>query len=94
MLTELRRALSAGGQRHGAWLFAALGSDRDRAIVAFCISTGARTSGLLGVTCSRVDVGQQLVGVVRKGSGALQWLPAARSPWTLDRQGASGPLRP
>jgi integrase len=58
-------------------LFAALGSDRDRAIVAFYISTGARASELLGVTCGRVDVGQQLVGVFRKGSGALQWLPAS-----------------
>ena len=58
-------------------LFAALGSDRDRAIVAFYISTGARASELLGVTCGRVDVGQQLVGVFRKGTGALQWLPAS-----------------
>jgi integrase len=71
-------------------LFAALGSDRDRAIVAFYISTGARASELLGVTCGRVDVGQQLVGVIRKGSGALQWLPASGDAFNwlrLYRQG-------
>jgi integrase len=58
-------------------LFAAMPSNRDRAILAFYISTAARASELLGVTCDRVDVGQQLVGVYRKGSGALQWLPAS-----------------
>lgn len=58
-------------------LFAAMPSDRDRAILAFYISTGARSSELLGVTCDRVDVGQQLIGVIRKGSRELQWLPAS-----------------
>lgn len=58
-------------------LFGAVGSDRDRAILAFYVSTGARASELLGVTCDRIDVGQQLIGVHRKGSGALQWLPAS-----------------
>jgi site-specific recombinase XerD len=58
--------------------------------VAFYISTGARASELLGVTCGRVDVGQQLVGVFRKGSGALQWLPASADAFNwlrLYRQG-------
>ena len=58
-------------------LFVGLSSNRDRALVAFYISTAARASELLGVTCDRVDVGQQLIGVIRKGSGALQWLPAS-----------------
>lgn len=58
-------------------LFAAMGCDRDRALLAFYVSTGARASELLGVTMDRVDVGNQLIGVVRKGSGRLQWLPAA-----------------
>jgi integrase len=58
-------------------LFAALGSDRDRALVAFWISTGARASELLGVICSGIDPGQQLVTVIRKGSRALQQLPAS-----------------
>lgn len=58
-------------------LFAALGSDRDRALLAFYVSTGARASELLGVTIERVDEGEQRIGVHRKGSGRLQWLPAS-----------------
>lgn len=58
-------------------LFAVLGSDRDRALVAFYVSTGARASELLGVDLDRVDVGAQRIGVHRKGSGRLQWLPAS-----------------
>ena len=58
-------------------LFAAMGSDRDRALLAFYVSTGARASELLGVTVDRVDPGEQRIGVHRKGSGRLQWLPAS-----------------
>ena len=58
-------------------LFAALGSDRDRALVAFWVSTGARAAELLGVACGDTDPGQQLITVVRKGSRALQQLPAS-----------------
>jgi integrase len=58
-------------------LFAALGSHRDRALVALWVSTGARASELLGVRCGDVDPGQQLVSVVRKGSRAVQQLPAS-----------------
>jgi integrase len=58
-------------------LFAALGSDRDRALLAFYVSTGARAAELLGVTIERVDPGEQRIGVHRKGSGRLQWLPAS-----------------
>ncbi len=58
-------------------LFAAMGCDRDRALLAFYVSTGARASELLGVTVDRVDVCRQLIGVHRKGSGRLQWLPAS-----------------
>lgn len=58
-------------------LFAAVGSDRDRALLAFYVSTGARASELLGVTVDRVDPGEQRIGVHRKGSGRLQWLPAS-----------------
>lgn len=58
-------------------LFAAMRSDRDRALLAFYISTGARASELLGVSVDRVDVGAQRIGVHRKGSGRLQWLPAS-----------------
>jgi site-specific recombinase XerD len=58
-------------------LFAHLGCDRDRALVAFWVSTGARASELLGVTVADADPGQQLITVVRKGTRALQQLPAS-----------------
>ena len=58
-------------------LFAALGSHRDRALVAFWVSTGARALELLGVTCRDADPGQQLITVIRKGTRHLQQLPAS-----------------
>jgi integrase len=58
-------------------LFTTLRSDRDRALLAFYVSTGARASELLSVTVDRVDAGDQRIGVHRKGSGRLQWLPAS-----------------
>jgi len=58
-------------------LFAALASHRDRALLAFWISTGARAQELLTVTRGRADPADQLIGVVRKGSRALQMLPAS-----------------
>ena len=58
-------------------LFARLASHRDRALVAFWVSTGARASELLGVLCSGADPGRQLITVIRKGSRAMQQLPAS-----------------
>ena len=58
-------------------LFAALGSHRDRALVAFWVSTGARASELLGVSCRDAEPGQQLIAVIRKGTRHLQQLPAS-----------------
>jgi site-specific recombinase XerD len=58
-------------------LFAALSSNRDRALVAFWISTGARASELLGVRQRDIDPGQQLITVVRKGARAIQQVPAS-----------------
>jgi len=58
-------------------LFAALPSHRDRALVAFYISAGPRASELLGVSQGLVNPGEQTIGVIRKGSRALQWLPAS-----------------
>ena len=58
-------------------LFAGLGSHRDRALVAFFVSTGARASELLGVHCGDLDVGSQLITVIRKGSRAMQQVPAS-----------------
>jgi integrase len=58
-------------------LFAGLGSHRDRALVALWISTGARAAELLGARCGDADPGSQLVTVIRKGSRAIQPLPAS-----------------
>ena len=58
-------------------LFARLGCDRDRALIAFWVSTGARASELLGATSADADPGQQLITVVRKGTRALQQLPVS-----------------
>ena len=58
-------------------LFARLGSHRDRALVALWVSTGARAAELLGARCADADPGQQLITVIRKGTRALQPLPAS-----------------
>jgi site-specific recombinase XerD len=58
-------------------LFARLGSHRDRALVAFWVSTRARASELLGATAADADAGRQLVTVIRKGTRAMQQLPAS-----------------
>jgi integrase len=58
-------------------IFARLPSHRDRALVAFYVSTGARASELLSATVAGVDPGRQLITVVRKGTGELQELPAS-----------------
>jgi len=58
-------------------LFARLGSHRDRALVAFWVSTGARAAELLGARCVDADPGQQLITVIRKGTRSLQQLPAS-----------------
>ncbi len=58
-------------------VFARLSSNRDRALVAFYVSTGARASELLSATQGGVDPGRQLITVVRKGSRAAQELPAS-----------------
>jgi len=58
-------------------IFAELPSHRDRALVAFYVSTGARASELLSTTQGGVDPGRQLISVVRKGTGEIQELPAS-----------------
>src|ERR1700691_1066136 len=58
-------------------IFARLSSHRDRALVAFYISTGARASELLSATLAGIDPGRQVITVVRKGTRALQELPAS-----------------
>jgi len=58
-------------------IFARLPSHRDRALVAFYVSTGARASELLSATLAGVDPGRQLITVTRKGTRELQELPAS-----------------
>ncbi len=58
-------------------VFAGLGSNRDRAILATTVSNGARAAEVLGVRGVDLDWGDQLVRVIRKGTGAKQWLPAS-----------------
>jgi site-specific recombinase XerD len=58
-------------------IFARLPSHRDRALVAFYVSTGARASELLSTRCGGVDPGRGVISVVRKGTGAIQELPAS-----------------
>ena len=58
-------------------IFARLPSHRDRALVAFYVSTGARASELLSATLAGVDPGRQLITVIRKGTRELQELPAS-----------------
>jgi integrase len=77
-------------------LFAALRSNRDRAIVALAISNGARASELLGMKGVDVDWGDQLVRVVRKGAQSEQWLPASAEAfiWVRLYQSEGTPLDP
>jgi len=58
-------------------LFAKLSSHRDRALIAFYVSSGVRASELLGATVGDADPGQQLITIVRKGTRALQAVPAS-----------------
>ncbi len=58
-------------------IFARLPSHRDRALVAFYVSTGARASELLSTWQAGADPGRQLISVVRKGTGEVQELPSS-----------------
>ncbi|MBZ9640487.1 site-specific integrase [Streptomyces sp. PSKA30] len=76
--------------------FAALRSNRDRAILALGISNAARASELLGVRGVDIDWGDQLVRVERKGSQAEQWLPSSPESfiWLRLCQSEGPPLDP
>lgn len=59
-------------------LFEVLKHDRDRALVAVTLSTGARASELLSMTLGGVDIGRSVLSVVPKGrAGQRVWVPAA-----------------
>lgn len=74
-------------------LFRGLKSHRDRALLAFYVSSGVRASELLGLTGDMVNYGDQLIGVLRKG-GARQWLPVAADAfvWLRLYQLERGPI--
>ncbi|MFT3872669.1 MAG: site-specific integrase [Nocardioides sp.] len=88
-----------------AWadLFDAMGSNRDRALLALTISNGARAAEVLGLRGSDVDWGNQQVRVIRKGSRAEQWLPGSNDAFVWlrlylaeigDGAGGVGPADP
>jgi site-specific recombinase XerD len=58
-------------------IFARLPSHRDRALVAFYVSSGARASELLSARRNGADPGRQVITVARKGTRELQQLPAS-----------------
>lgn len=57
-------------------VFAGLRSHRDRALLAFWVATGARAEELLTSKQGGAVVGQQTIGVIRKGTREYQELPA------------------
>lgn len=82
-----------------AELFAAMRSNRDRALLALAVSTAARAAEILGVRGGDLDWGDQLVRVRRKGTQAEQWLPASPDAFVwlrlyLDEIGGIGPDDP
>jgi integrase/recombinase XerD len=58
-------------------IFTCLTSNRDRALIAMYLSTGARANELLGMTGRDVDWGNQAIGVISKGTRAYQWVPTS-----------------
>ncbi|GAA2252034.1 site-specific integrase [Kitasatospora cystarginea] len=58
-------------------LFAALRHNRDRALLAFWVSNGARAEEQLTSRQRDALAGQQLLGIVRKGTRAYQQLPCS-----------------
>lgn len=58
-------------------LFASLTSNRDRALLAFYVSSGARASELLALRGRDVDWGQHTIWVVSKGSRQRERIPAS-----------------
>lgn len=64
-------------------LFAAMRCDRDRSLLAFYVSSGARASELLGLRLEHVDWAGQRIWVVSKGTRELEPVPASAQAFTL-----------
>jgi site-specific recombinase XerD len=58
-------------------LFAELRCNRDRALVSFWLTSGARASELLGLRHGDIDVGGRTITVVSKGSRLREAIPAS-----------------
>jgi hypothetical protein len=58
-------------------LFSVLRCHRDRALISFWLSTGARAAELLGLRHGDLDVGARTITVVSKGSRAREAIPAS-----------------
>ncbi len=58
-------------------LFAAMTSNRDRALLALYVSSGARASELLGLCGGDVHWGEHMITVVSKGSRLRERVPAS-----------------
>src|SRR5258708_33320941 len=77
-------------------VFARLPSNRDRALVAFYVSTGARASELLSAVQGGVHPGRQVIAVTRKGTRRGPELPASAGAvvWVRLYQAGAGGLGP
>lgn len=58
-------------------LFAALRCNRDRALMSFWLTSGARASELLGLRHGDLDSGRHTIAVVSKGSRLREMIPAS-----------------
>jgi integrase len=64
-------------------LFAVMRNDRDRSLLAFYVSSGARASELLGLRLEHVDWAGQRIWVVSKGTRLTEPVPASGQAFTL-----------
>lgn len=80
-------------------LFAQMGCDRDRALLACYVSSGARASELLGVRLEDVDWSAGRLWVITKGTGQRDPVPASPQAFAytaafLDQAGLPKPGEP
>jgi integrase len=80
-------------------LFEAMGNNRDRALLAFYVSSGARANELLGICAEHVDWAAQRVWVISKGSRSLDAVPGSPEAFRylalyLDEHGTPAPGEP
>jgi integrase len=80
-------------------LFAAMGCERDRALLEFSVSSGARAAELLGVTPEDVDWAGRQIYVISKGTRRREPVPASPQAFIhlahyLDQAGTPRPGEP